>query len=180
MGKKGARLVALIVGVVYPFLTALVVYAVIHKDETFKKAVLEGGLVKKMFASETKAANPNGLTDFQMVNGIGPIQAKQPIGSEIDVALANQGEALFKIKCSACHKLDQRYVGPPLRGVVSFRTPEYIMNMILNPQEMVQKHPVARGLLAQYMTVMSPQNVQASDARAILEFLRYDFEKNMK
>ncbi|PTX64199.1 cbb3-type cytochrome c oxidase subunit III [Kordia periserrulae] len=28
-----------------------------------------------------------------------------------------QGEALFKIKCAACHKLDAQSTGPPLRSV---------------------------------------------------------------
>ena len=74
--------------------------------------------------------------------------------------------------CSACHKLDQRYVGPALTGVTKRRTPEWIMNMILNPQEMTQKDPIAKDLLATHFTQMSFQNVTQEEARAILEFFR--------
>lgn len=46
------------------------------------------------------------------------------------------------------------------------------MNMILNPSEMVQKDPIAKGHLAEYPTQMPFQNVSQEDARAILEYLR--------
>ncbi|RMH60760.1 MAG: cytochrome c [Bacteroidetes bacterium] len=92
--------------------------------------------------------------------------------AEIDAALAAQGEAVFNMKCAACHKMDQRYVGPPLGDVLARRSPAYVMNMMLNPEEMLQKHPAARELLAQYMTPMPNQTLTHDEARAILEFLR--------
>jgi cytochrome c len=46
------------------------------------------------------------------------------------------------------------------------------MNMILNPQEMVERHPVAKQLLAERMTFMANQNLSVEDARAVLEYLR--------
>jgi hypothetical protein len=46
------------------------------------------------------------------------------------------------------------------------------MNMILNPAEMVEKHPEARKLLAEFMTPMPDQNLTQDDARAVLEYLR--------
>ncbi|MFN7065533.1 MAG: c-type cytochrome [Aquificaceae bacterium] len=102
--------------------------------------------------------------------GIGPI--KEVKLGPIDQALVKRGKEIYEIKCSACHKFDEKYVGPPLRGVTQRRKAEWIMNMILNPSEMIQKDPIARELLAEYPTPMPFQNVSKEDARAILEYLR--------
>ncbi|MDT8436813.1 MAG: cytochrome c [Gemmatimonadota bacterium] len=94
---------------------------------------------------------------------LGPIQAE----------LAERGEAVFTSKCSACHKLDERYVGPALRDVAERRPPVYVMNMILNPEQMVREHPEVKALLAQYYTPMPNQNLTDDEARAVLEYLRH-------
>ena len=128
----------------------------------------EGGAVE-----EAGAAN-GGLTAVQTENGIGPITTVSL--AEVDASLAETGEQIFTTKCSACHKFDTRYVGPPLGDVLSKRTPAYVMNMMLNPQEMVEKHPEARKLLAEYMTPMPSQNLTEDDARALLEYIRVQQE----
>jgi cytochrome c len=112
-----------------------------------------------------------GLSEAQLENGIGPIESVS-LGQTIDDALAARGQEIFTTKCAACHKMGERYVGPPLGDVLSRRTPEYAMNMMLNPDEMIQKHPEARALLAQYATPMPDQNLTEEDARAVLEYLR--------
>jgi mono/diheme cytochrome c family protein len=101
--------------------------------------------------------------------GVGPIH-EVSLGT-LDPALVAQGEKIFSGTCSACHKLEQRYVGPALAGVTKRRSPEWIMNMILNPSGMTQQDPTARELLGEYMTQMSV-NVTQADARAVLEFFR--------
>lgn len=121
-------------------------------------------------ASTGDAAPADGLTAEQMEKGIGPVSSMD-VGP-VDAELAAQGEGIFTTKCSACHKLDQRYVGPPLGDVTERRAPEYVMNMILNPEEMLQKHPEAKALLAQFMTPMPNQNLSHDEARAVLEYLR--------
>ncbi|MGQ0668085.1 MAG: c-type cytochrome, partial [Actinomycetota bacterium] len=83
-----------------------------------------------------------------------------------------QGRQIFETKCSMCHKMEETYVGPPLGEVLEKRTPAYILNMILNPQEMVEKHPVAKQLLAERMSFMPNQQLTLADARAVLEYLR--------
>ncbi len=113
-----------------------------------------------------------GLTEFEQENGIGPVTEQISLG-EINKSLAQEGEALFETKCSACHKLDERYVGPPQRDLLDRRSPEYIMNMILNPAEMVKKHPEAKKMLAEFMTPMPNQNLSREEARSILEYFRY-------
>lgn len=123
--------------------------------------------------SNTKAVNKNasGLTDFELQNGIGPVKQKLELG-KIDPRLVKKGEEIFNTKCIACHKLDERYVGPAQRDVIKRRTPEYVMNMMLNPDEMLKKHPEAKKMLAEYMTPMTFQNLSFDDARAILEYFR--------
>jgi mono/diheme cytochrome c family protein len=120
--------------------------------------------------SEAPTSSGSELTAAELEHGIGPISAFEP--GPLDAAIVETGAETFKIKCSACHKLDERYVGPPLRDVTEKRSPAYIMNMVLNPEEMVQKHPEARALFAQFMTPMPNQQLTEDDARAVLEYLR--------
>lgn len=111
------------------------------------------------------------LSAFQKEHGIGPV--KEPLQlTSLDAALADEGKQLFETKCSACHKLQERYVGPPLGEVLKRRTPEYVMNMMLNPAEMVQKHPTAKGVFAEFLVQMPFQNLTTQESRAILEYLR--------
>lgn len=102
--------------------------------------------------------------------GVGPITSVE-IGP-IDQELVQKGKAVFESKCAACHKLDSKYVGPALGGVTTRRTPEWIMNMILNPEEMTQKDPLAKQLLEEHLTQMTFQDISQEDARAILEYFR--------
>jgi cytochrome c len=104
--------------------------------------------------------------------GIGPI-TEVKLSPEIDMNLVKKGEELFKIMCSACHKIEERYVGPAMKGITQRRTPEWIMNMILNPEEMTKKDPIAKELLAEYLVQMVAQVKDTSEARAILEYLRF-------
>jgi len=109
---------------------------------------------------------------FEILHGYGPIKEEVKVGP-IDTMIAAEGRVLFKTKCSSCHRLDERYTGPPLRGVTVYRSPTFIMNQILNPQENVTKHPEMQALLAQYYTFMTFQNVTKEDARKLVEYLRY-------
>ena len=122
--------------------------------------------------AETDASKQEsgGLTEFEMKHGIGPVEEAITVG-EIDMERVEIGKEIFRTKCSACHKMDQDYVGPPLGDVLDKRTPTYVMNMILNPVEMTKKHPDARKMLAQYMNQMTFQNVSRDEARAIVEYL---------
>jgi cytochrome c2 len=86
--------------------------------------------------------------------------------------LVKSGHEVFEQKCSACHKMDERYVGPPLAGVIGRRSPAFVMNMALNPQGMLEKHPVTKKLLAEYLTAMPNQNLSKDEARQVVEYLR--------
>lgn len=103
--------------------------------------------------------------------GIGPI-SEVKLDGNIDANLANKGKMIFDVKCVTCHKFDEKLVGPPLKDVTKRRKPEWIMNMILNPDQMLKENMIAKNLLAQYLTPMTFQNVTQDDARAILEYFR--------
>ncbi len=102
--------------------------------------------------------------------GVGPIKSVT-IG-DLDKAMAAEGETLFTTNCAACHKMDKRFVGPALAGVTERRKPEWIMNMIMNPEQMVKEDPVAMELLAEYLAPMANQNITEDQARKIVEYFR--------
>jgi cytochrome c len=109
-------------------------------------------------------------TDPMKDKGVGPITSVT-LG-EIDQKMADEGKAVFLAKCSACHKISKRVVGPALAGVTERRTPEWIMNMILNPEKMVAENEIAKALLAEYLAPMANQNLTEAEARLILEYFR--------
>ena len=102
---------------------------------------------------------------------IGPVK-QVSLGEQIDAALARQGEQLFNTYCTACHRLDERFIGPALRDVTKRRGPVYIMNVILNPNGMIQRHPVMKQLVQEYGTMMTDMALSEEQTRAILEYLR--------
>lgn len=102
--------------------------------------------------------------------GVGPV--KEVTLASIDASLVEKGKSIFDSKCSACHKINEKSVGPALKDVTKRRKPEWIMNMILNPEQMTKENRIAQQLLAEYMTQMTFQNVSEADARALLEYFR--------
>lgn len=123
-------------------------------------------------APPSSAAAAGGLTPFQQENGIGPVTEAVEVAATPDHEMAEDGEEVFQQKCGACHKMGEKYVGPALGDVTKRRTPAYIMNMILNPQEMVERHPIAKQLLAEHMTFMPNQGLTREEAREVVEYLR--------
>jgi mono/diheme cytochrome c family protein len=118
-----------------------------------------------------KMADKFGISLFELENGIGPVKEKLNLGA-IDDAKVEAGEKTFTAKCVQCHKLDEKFTGPALRDVTKRRSPEYILNMIMNPQEMTKKHPEARKLKGLFAAQMTYQNVTLDDAKNILDYLR--------
>ncbi|WP_421812412.1 c-type cytochrome [Flagellimonas sp.] len=104
--------------------------------------------------------------------GVGPVQSVD-LAAEIDQAMAEEGQKVYDQMCLACHRIGKKFIGPPPNGILERRTPEWVMNMILNPQEMVQKDPLANDLLKEFNgSPMSNQGLTEDQARAILEYFR--------
>ncbi len=119
-------------------------------------------------AVTTKASETIDLTN----KGIGPIKSLE-LPAIVDQAMAAKGMEIYKAKCMACHKPAKKFIGPAPTGVLERRTPEWIMNMILNPEEMVQKDPLAKALLIEFNgSPMANQNLTEEEARQVLEYFR--------
>ena len=104
--------------------------------------------------------------------GIGPIKSLE-LGVDIDSEMAANGKQYYDQLCSACHKAEEKYIGPSPKGIFDRRSPEWVMNMILNPVEMVKDDPIAKALLIEFNGApMADQNVTEDQARAILEYFR--------
>ncbi len=120
-------------------------------------------------AAETVPASKRvDLTD----KGVGPIKSLV-LPAEIDQAMATHGEEVYKKMCTACHRPDKKFIGPAPLGILERRTPEWVMNMILDPEDMIQKNALAKDLLIEFNGApMANQNLTEADARAVLEYFR--------
>ena len=118
--------------------------------------------------SSVKASERIDLTN----KGIGPVKSVT-IATEVDQNLAAQGKAVYDKMCTACHKPDKTYIGPAPKNILDRRTPEWVMNMILNPDVMIVQDPLAKDLLMEFNGApMANQNLTEEEARAILEYFR--------
>ncbi|WP_410881232.1 c-type cytochrome [Myroides sp. DW712] len=123
-------------------------------------------------SATTDAAKAPASERIDLVNkGKGPI--KTLLLGDIDQAMAVKGQEVFKNMCTACHKTDKRFIGPAPKGILERRTPEWVMNMILNPENMLENDPLAQELLKEFNGApMANQNLTEEEARAVLEYFR--------
>jgi len=104
--------------------------------------------------------------------GIGPVKNVE-IPETIDRKLAVKGKEIFDVQCVACHSPTETLIGPPPKGVLDIRTPEWVMNMIINPEEMLEKDPLAKELLEEFHNMpMTNQGINEEEARALVEYFR--------
>ena len=104
--------------------------------------------------------------------GVGPI-INVILEDKVNISMANSGEKLFNQLCTSCHIINEDYIGPAMSGILDRRSPEWIMNMILNPIQMVEEDPIAIELLEKYnFEYMYNQNLLEEEAREILEYFR--------
>ncbi|HET9487644.1 MAG TPA: c-type cytochrome [Chryseosolibacter sp.] len=119
-----------------------------------------------------KASDNPVASNVDPTKGLGQVK-NVTLNTPLEQDRVKRGQAIFEMKCSACHKLtDQRVVGPGWAGVTKRRQPEWIMNMITNVDLMLEKDPEAQKLLELCLVRMPNQNVSIGDARDILEFMR--------
>ena len=139
-----------------------------------------GGGGEKSKATETSESKPAMKTEAPAVDeeivdldnkGIGPITAVT-LG-DIDQVKVDEGKQIFDSYCVACHKAEEDFIGPAPKGILKKRSPEWVMNMILNPQEMTAKDPIAKKLLEEANGVpMIGQGLTEEQARSVLEYFR--------
>ena len=104
--------------------------------------------------------------------GVGPITSLT-LPAEIDEAMAKKGEEIYNQMCLACHRVGKKFIGPAPNNILERRSPEWVMNMILNPEEMVKQDPLAKDLLQEFNGApMANQGLTEEQARSVLEFFR--------
>lgn len=139
-----------------------------EKKEEFR---YEQAPESKEHLKEVPSRKPSETIDLS-TKGIGPVK-QVVLPANIDAQLAGQGEQLFNSTCLVCHLAEKKMVGPAMKGITERRTPEWIMNMILNPQEMALKDSLANALLKEYnQSIMPYQGITEEQARAMLEYFR--------
>ncbi len=116
--------------------------------------------------------NAGGNPTYDPKRGEGKF-TKVDVSPNLDAAMAADGEKVYGVKCSSCHKLtEEKLVGPGWLGVTKRMTPEWIMNFATNPDVMIDKDPEAQAQLAICLVRMPNQNLTDDEARHIYEFMR--------
>ena len=104
--------------------------------------------------------------------GVGPV-AELVLPADIDAEMVAKGAEIYRLKCTACHKPDVKFIGPAPKGIMERRNPAWIMNMILDPDRMVKEDPIAKKLLIEFNgSPMANQSLTEEEARAIVEYFR--------
>ena len=142
-----------------------------EKKQESSKVKLKTKTTEKKAEVKKTTTKPSETIDLTN-KGIGPISSIT-LNAEIDQAMAANGKEIFKKMCTACHRATKKFIGPPPIGILEKRTPEWIMNMILNPDGMVKNDPLAKKLLMEFNgSPMANQNLTEEEARAVLEYFR--------
>lgn len=149
------------------FMVGLLMSCGEKKEE--KKAGFEMNRTKK----EAKATPEKEEVPVDMDNkGVGPIKSVS-FADNIDTDMAEKGQKIYSTLCVACHMAEQRMIGPALKGIYERRSPEWVMNMIINPDGMLRDDPIAKALLKEYNNaIMLNQNLSEEDTRNVAEYLR--------
>ncbi|MDB5025700.1 MAG: c-type cytochrome, partial [Mucilaginibacter sp.] len=94
---------------------------------------------------------------------------------------AAKGQGLFQAKCTACHKLDQRLIGPALGPQLEKETDDkYLIKWIQNNQALIAaKNPKALKIYNEFnqanMTVFA--DLSDADVTNILSYVRTEYKK---
>ena len=93
---------------------------------------------------------------------------------------AAKGEALFKAKCTTCHKIDQQLVGPALGSLITEETDDkFLIKWIENNQALIAAHnPKAVAIYNKFnqsnMTVFN--ELSDADATNIITYVRTEWK----
>ncbi len=146
-------------------------------------AILAGCGGNEKSSDEKTSEQPKSMVEqgppaYDAKRGAGKFTAENvAIGDKIDATMAASGEAIAKVKCFSCHKAtDEKLVGPGWKGVTKRKQPEWIMNFITNPDEMIDQDPEVQAQLELCLVRMPNQNLTDDEARSILEFMRQNDE----
>ncbi|HCB47773.1 MAG TPA: cytochrome C, partial [Algoriphagus sp.] len=101
--------------------------------------------------------------------------AADPAVSDSDEAVA-AGKSLFNANCKTCHKLDQKAIGPALRGITERRSIDWAKRFIKNSSAVIASgDEYAVALYAEYNNTNMPQHEFLSDGDLdnLLSYIEY-------
>lgn len=154
--------------IAFKFLTLIILLAFFSCGDAKKENVSYDKKAPEQAESKVPASK---RVDMQN-KGVGTVTSVD-LALLVDEDMAARGKEVYEQMCTACHKVDKKHIGPAPTGILERRTPEWVMNMILNPEEMVKEDPLARDLLMEFNgSPMANQNLTKDQARAVLEYFR--------
>lgn len=101
--------------------------------------------------------------------------AADPTVANTDEAIA-AGKTVFNANCKTCHKLDQKYIGPALRGATDRNNAKWVKNWIKNSQAVISSGDAyAVALYKEYNNSVMPSYAFLSDAEldGVLAYIEY-------
>ena len=105
-------------------------------------------------------------------NNEGQEKKEEHKASASEIATIN-GETLFKANCASCHKPNQKYVGPALKGAgARWESQELLYAFVRNSQEIISRNAYAKKLYDEYnQSPMLPYpNLTDNDIKDILSY----------
>jgi mono/diheme cytochrome c family protein len=114
------------------------------------------------------------LVAFFLLGGMNAYAVNPDVSDSEDAIQA--GQALFNANCKTCHKLDQRYTGPALRGVTERRELDWAVNFIINSQLLIQSgDATANALYKEYNNIVMPSHefLSEDDVMNLLSYIEY-------
>ncbi len=136
-------------------------------------AVACGGSETPATGAATEATTPV-TTEPAAPAGVKLVTADDiKFGEQVDEGMVTKGKEIYDVKCQACHSTGtNRVVGPGWGGLLDQRKPEWIMNMILHTDAMLETDAEAQAMLEECLVRMPNQNLSHDEALNVLEFMR--------
>ena len=91
------------------------------------------------------------------------------------LAKGQDGEAIYKQNCTACHKFGQKLIGPDLTGVNEKRSEEWLISFIKSSQSMIKSgDPEAVAIYEEFNQMMMNDQTHLSDGdiKAVLAYIK--------
>lgn len=94
-------------------------------------------------------------------------------------AIAQDGEAIFKANCTACHAVKEKVIGPALMGVSKRRPEDWLIKWIKNSQAVIKSGDeyAVKIFNENNKTVMTSFNLKDDEIKAILSYVKAEETK---